>query len=365
MNRVDLRELAICHCKPSLTLLISCEHVRSKVDRRVEKLHEMFGAAMAQIKNQYNEHELAGFVQEPHLLESQIEIDDPTCESVAIFVNKTIARAYALPFDLPDTTIINNMFGCFEVQKVLNRIPRYWLLVIRNQVPYLFEGYESSVTEVVHRHTSWQGEETFEAQDLGGLVCDLPMQQWGSQCRYQNIEEFYAKLDAYLRHFLEVDKLPLVLLAGGEDIEQFKKHSVYNKHVLVSSEMVALLSQAQMAKMMWPSVKKYYDHQRTQHLHLMREACEAHMCLTNVADIWKALHEDRIRMLCVEEQLHQTACEDLAHAKVTVKPSCGSLRSIDIIDDILELAISKNISVSLHPQDGLSAYHGIVALIRE
>lgn len=365
MNRVDLRELAICHCKPSLTLLISCEDMRIKVGRRVEKLHEMFGAAMKQIKEQYNEHELAGFVQEPHLLESQIEIDDPTCESVAIFVNKSVARAYALPFDLPDTTIINDMFACFEVQKVLNRIPRYWLLVIRHQIPYLFEGYESSVSEVIHRHTNWQGEEVFEAEDLGGLVCDLPTQQWGAQCRYQNNEEFYAKVDAYLGHFLDVDRLPLVLLASAEDIEQFKKYSSYGKSVIASSEMIALLSQAQMAKMMWPSVKKYYDHQRTQHLHLIREACEAHLCLTNVADIWKVLHEDRVRMLCVEEQLHQAACEDLAHAKVTIKSSCGHLRSIDVIDDIIELALSKGITVSLYPKGELSAYHGIVALIRE
>lgn len=325
----------------------------------------MFGAAMAQIKKQYSDHELAGFVKEPHLLESQIEIDDENCKSVVIFVNKSIARAYALPFDLPDTTYINDMFACFEVQKILNRIPRYWLLVIRRQVPYLFEGYASTVTEVVHRHTSWQGEEVFEAQDLGGLVCDLPAQQWGAQCRYQNIEEFYAKLDHYLRHFLEVDKLPLVLLAEGEDIEQFKQHSAYSKHVLVSSQMVALLSQTQMAKMMWSSVKKHYDHQRAEHLELMVDASEAHMCLTNAADIWKALHEDRIRLLCVEEQLHQAACEDLAHAKVTVKPSCGSLRSIDIIDDIIELAIGKNIPVSIYPKDALSAYHGIAALIRE
>ena len=302
MNRVDLKELGVSLTTPSVTIFIFCQFEH----RRVEKFHHWFGKAMAELRERYPD-QMAGIVTDVQVLLSQVDLEQ-NCASVALFINKYIARAYVLPFELPDMIHIDKGFYIQPVLNILNRVTFGWVVVIRNNVPYLFEAYENSLLEVVHRHNSWQGEQVERMSDAGGQICEMPVERWGAQCRYATPQEFIAKIDAYLKHFLtgcttdnEVaghgNLAPLVLVAAQHDLDAFEHYSIYRDFVMTVPAQQNIFSPAELLKRAWPLIKKYYEHWQKENLKELKDGVKAQIVVQGIEAVWKAIRQDRVRLL--------------------------------------------------------------------
>jgi hypothetical protein len=370
MNRVDLKELGVSITTPSLTIFMSLQFER----RPVEKFHHLFGKAMAALKERYPD-QMAGIVTDVQVLLSQVDLEQ-NFQSVALFINKYSARAYVLPFDLPDTIHVDKSFFIQPILNILNRVTFGWVIVIRHSVPYLFEAYEHSLLEVVHRHNGWQGERVEKMSDVGGQICEMPVERWGAQCRYATPQEFIAKIDAYLKHFLtgcstdngvagHGNLAPLVLVAGQRDLDAFEQYSAYRDFAKLVPAQQNIFSQEELLKRAWPLISNYYGHWQRENLKELQEAVKAELVVKGVEAVWKAIRQDRVRLLCVERDLHLPACENLATTEVTPGTSCGNLRAIDAIDEILEIARSKGVRVSLYDHGELKAYDAIAAVLAD
>lgn len=370
MNRVDLKELGVSLATPSITVYIT---LVGEV-RPLEKIHHMFGQALKEARQKFPEN-MNGIAQEIQAYIAQINIEKD-CKSVAFFMNKYVARAYALPFELKDAIYIEKMFVTKPILAILNRLPLGWVLVIRSHTPYLFEVYETALVEVVHRHNTWTGERVERLSDMGGEVCEIPVTEWGAKCRYATPQEFMTKIDGYLKHFIHDYSAhdgipghahiePLIVFADQKDLMTFEKFSCYAEFAQTVAAARDLFSHEELLKRATPLIQKQYAQFKREDLHELKDALKAKLGVEGVEAVWTAARQDRIRLLCVDRSLQQPACEDLATTVAKPGTQCGSLRPIDMVDEIIELARGKGIRVSFYDDHELVVHGGIAAVLTD
>lgn len=357
MNYVDIKELGIHSKGPAVTIYLSCEFEK----RSVEKLNHLFGKAMAQLKEQFPQ-EAPDVKLDVHFIQSQIDFSQKYLKSVAIFVNKHIARVYGLPFALPDTISLDATFLLAPLIYALNRHDRFWLLLL-HKTPHLFCGYEDALVEVVHKHRTREGEKAYDIQDAAGEICTIPVDQWGARCRYKTSEEFIAALDGYLEHFIDDERLPLLVTGAPDQVDLFKQHSRYAPEAHVLKQSALLLPE--LLKQALPVVHKLYAEHRKADLKAVKDACKAKMCAQGAEAVFKAAHQDRIKVLVVERTLKVPGCEDQARADAHKATHCGSLKPIDLVDEIIRVCRSKGVEVSLFEHGELEEFDGIAAALTD
>lgn len=358
MNHVDLGELAVHVTSPALTVYVALPYER----RPLEKVQAAYAQACHEFKKKYPQ-DAAQVLADLHLLLSQVTLEAPA-KTVIFFLNKYVVRAYVVPFELPDTIRCDTRFLLEPIMYTLNRTPHFWVLLLRQQTPYLFEGYHDALIEVVHKHVTQQGERSYVIQDAAGNVCHLDSQQWGPHCRYASEEEFIKKIDGYLEHFIEPHD-SLVIAGSKTDLETFATYSAFQKDVIASHHLEGLFSHEALLKALVPTVIKHEAKVVKQGLKEFMQASRAKLTVHGAEHVFKMLRADRVRLVCVEKDLHEAACEDLATASAAKGTDCGSLKPIDIIDEILELCVSKGVRYVVVEKGALADFQGIGAVVTD
>jgi len=359
MNHVDLRELSVHATSPALTVFVSLQNER----RRVDKVNAMYGQARAEFKKKYPQ-DWEKILVDVHVLLSHVDIEKD-CLGVVLFLNKSLARAYPVAFEVQDTIFCGNHFLTRPLAHALNRLQRFWLLLLHNQTPYLFEGYDHTLSEVVHKHMTRTGEESFEVQEAAGKVCTMPTQQWGPQCRYASVQDYIKKIDAYLDHFFSTEDLPLVVVGSRSDLEKFEQYSTFHEKIIANHAIEGVFSTEALLKAVLPAVRRHAAKIVKQELKELAQAHKANLTAQGAEAVFKIVRSDRARLVCVERQLQESACEDLATASAKKGTDCGSLKKIDIIDEVLELCASKGIRVALLDKGVMAEYDGIAAILTD
>ncbi len=360
MNRVDLRELSASVAQPSVTITLSFAGERHRVDH----LRHMVGKARAQLVAQFPD--ASSLIPEIHIIESQVDIT--RAPALLICINKFMVRVYELPFTMEDEIVIGSMFATQKVASVLNRTDRFWVVLINKDTPYLFEGSQEMLIEVVHRHTSWYGEGITSLSDAAGKTCPQP---WDTSCRYTNPEDFIKKIDEYLSHLVNGDPLPLVLVADKKNEAAFLKYSKFavrqekGHTASVIAVHSAPVAPEQLHALVFPHVQTWYKRRAAELLKKATLAREAHMITDDALRALKALQEDRVTLLCVERDFFMPGCEDRYADQVVVARSCDVTQPIDIIDSIIEAALSRSIPVAFYDHRTLAPAKHIIAVWRE
>jgi len=355
MNRVDLRELAVHVTYPAISLFISCD----TIGQYHKKIHELLLRAIHELTPRVDKKMLATITEHCNKIQAQIPTDG-TYQGIACFISVHGARLYTVPFVVDEQVVVDKMYTVTDILTKLNRAVRYWVVVINKTTPYFFEGYQQQLTEVMHSHSTFvNGQQPVTIAQTARLICDEKL-----KCRNATTEEFVGAIDKHLQHFIHSDPLPIVLVASEASQADFMNHSEYTDAVAGVVVTDELLSMKDIAQRAWPLIEEYTDAHKKKALKQVREADEAQMCVYDIKTVWKLLHADSIRMLCVDEKLHVPVCEDIVQSAIAQKSDCGSLRAVDAVDEIIEYAHGKNIPIYLCTAAELKKYQGLVAIKR-
>jgi len=353
MNRVDLHELAVHVTYPAISLFISC----NTIGQYHKKINELLMRALDEITPRCDKKMLGIITEHCNKIQAQIPREG-THQGIACFISVHGARLYTVPFVLDEQLVVDTRYTISNLLMKLNRAVRYWVVVINNTTPYFFEGYEEQLTEVMHSHSTFvNGQQPVNIAQTAGLICDKKL-----KCRSATTEEFMKAIDKHLQHFMQSDPLPIVLVASESGQADFMNYSEYTDAVAGVVVTDDLLPMHDIAVRAWPLVEEYVSAHKKRALKQVREADEAQLTVCDSTHVWKLLHADAVRMICVDAQLHIPMCEDSAQSDVTKKADCGTLRAVDGVDEIIEYAHGKNISVYLCTAAELKKYHGLVAI---
>lgn len=356
MNYADIHELAIHQGRPAASLYILCTDGRGCINKINAKCLE----AAAQARDLYKSEAGEQLAKKLESLHSRIPIEAHV-KSVAIFVNEHIAWAYALPYATRDQVLVSDRFVVEDIIRHLGQSLRYWVLVLFHGKPFLFDGYDETILEVVHRHNLKTGEERIDLSDLAGRVC-LPS-VWRTNCRYKNVLEFIRAVDRDLGHFVEADPLPLICFADKESLETFRQHSHYADRILLSVPIDRLYDQEDLQLILWPLLQKNYAHLQTEMLAKLREACHAHLCARGVVAVWRALHEGRAQFICIAREHAQVVCELPLLDTVMISQDCHDGSPKDGIQLLVELALREGVPLCWYDDKRMLEEFSYVAAI--
>lgn len=358
MNYSDIRELSLYRGTLSVSLCIVCN------DRFgcINKITTLCLEAAHKVRERYDSPEGHALAKKLESLQSRIPVESHI-QSVALFVNESIAWAYPLAYTVQDATYIDDHFVTDTIVRNLVRATRYWVLVLYHDKPFLFDGYDGTLLEIVHRHTTRTGEERVTLNDLAGRVCGANPAVWGRNCRYATKQEFVHHLDESLQHFIESDPLPIVCCGDTASIEAFRSYSEYADRILISLPLDRLYDREDLQVKVWSLVQRGYDHLRQEMLRNLQEACTAHLCVRGITSVWRALHEGRAQFICLEKKYEPSVCELRMSDDLTFSSTCRDGVIKNGIDVLLEVALRMGVPFCWYPASTLAQYSRVAAIV--
>lgn len=357
MNYADIRELGVYQKGLAVSLYVVCN------DRWgcINKINAMCLEAAAQVRTKYPNPEGEALAKKLESLYSRIPVESHI-RGVALFINESITWVYPLPYTTEDAIIIANRFVTEGIVHNLGRAMRYWLLVLFHGKPFLFDGYDDTILEIVHRHVLKDREEKVDINDLAGRVC-REKTSWGVNCRYATVKEFIRVVDRDLQHFIEADPLPIVCCADQQSLEAFRTYSYYADRVLLSIPIDHLYDREDLQEQLWPLVQKSYAHLQKEMLIKLQEACEAHLCAQGIVQVWRALHEGRAQFICISRGYTEQICALPATDTIVISSSCHDGTIKDGVDALIELALRLGVPLCWYSDNSLQEFSHVAAIV--
>jgi hypothetical protein len=355
MNYADVRELAVHQGKLAASIYVLCN------DRWgcINKINAMCMESAAKVRSMYPTHEGERLAKKLESLHSHIPLESHI-RSVSLFVNESIAWVYPLPYVAEDKIIIADRFIFDNMIHNLGRAVRYWLLILFHGKPFLFDGCDDTILEVVHRHRLKDREELVNINDLAGRVCRTA---WGVNCRYKNLQEFIGVVDRDLQHFIEVDPLPVVCCADQESLKAFREYSCYADRVLLSVPLDHLYDREDLQMQLWPLVQKSYAHLQKEMLIKLKEACQVQLCARGMVQVWRALCEGRAQFICISRNYTEQICTLSAIDSVVISSSCHDGTIKDGVDVLIELALHEGVPLCWYSDNSLQELSHVAAIV--
>lgn len=343
MNRLDIQELCVHMSYPAITIISSC--TKEGIQEKFDHLISLVSKKNPEIKHiQLHMHEL---------LEQLVCPLDKT--KIALFANKHIVRAYALPCNVADVESIDHYFILDPIATCINRKERYFVLECDPENLAFYEGHDETLIQVIYTKTGYQWK---MAQPIGTLQKRICKALSEKACIEEVTIEFYQSLDAHLAEYVERDPQPLVIVGDEEHIQQFKK---YSKHAPIVCAFVQDFTHV------FKRVNGCYKQLYTQAIEKLNSA-SADVLIDKTANhqaITQAARQGAVEVLLVERSFHENGCEDIVSGELEKKDACSTTEiNIDLIDALIESVKSKGGAVLLLPENSLANYNHVVAFTR-
>lgn len=358
MNKHDLMVLQKIQGYPLVTLTLPTHRTMPENKQDPIRVKNLVTQTVNRLLNEFDKREVEPLLR--NLEQAAAQIDYPhVLDGLAIFVHHDFFRLFYLPFPLKERGIIAETFYTRDLVFALNRLQRYWTLVLSEKPTRLYEGVRDSLTELEEEgfpmlHEGPGGEEPLP----GGFGVRK------SQIRDEYHRKFFRQVDQALKPFLADDPLPLVMVGVDRYLAFFNEVSSHKDQILTTLTGNHDQTPAhELAKLVWPLVELNLSEQRKQSLLELEKAIGERKALTTIGEIWRYAREGRGRLLLVEENFHYPAKVD--QSGLTLLPADdptapGAMD--DAVDEIIEAVISHGGQVRFLA-DGLLAEHQRIALV--
>lgn len=319
MNRRDIQELRIHVGYPAITLIMPCDKKRIK-----EKFIELVNDVTSE------EPLITSLLGQFDVLYDQLvcPADNAT---IALFVNKYLARIYFLPFAMKEMAASGHTFKLDMLIAGLNRQHRYWVVDCSGGQVRLLEGTKDFLVDV----------------DQAFIGIDAP----------DNPVKYVLQLRDYARDCLEQDVLPICLL--GEPVER-------KKFILQSPHRDRVVAEVDNPLAIWPAMQSYFEQEQRVLFATLHNGVKGTNYVDRIQDILSAARQGQVSDLLVEQSYHFDACEEKVTRHVLTKKAVCPVgyQKVSLVDQIIESVRSKGGRVIIVPDGLLLEFRRLAALLR-
>jgi hypothetical protein len=360
MNQSDIRFLQSIREYPSLSILTPT-HRTSPANRQDPiRVKNLVKEATDRLTAEFPRRDVEPLLT--RLEQEAARIDFPyTLEGLALFVNRTMARTFYLPFTVKERVAVDDTFATRDLVFTLNRSPRYWVLALSEQPTRLYEGLRDNVNEVTLGGFPMTHEGPGGATALPG---GFGVQR--SAYRDEAHRRFFRAVDAALGRVLAVEPLPLAVL-GVERYLAFFDEVSQNKQQVITTLRGSYdkTSAPELAEMVWPAVRSALVASRRAALEDLEAAVGEQRYAAGINEVWPLANEGRGATLLVEEDYHYPARHDPTGLYLipAVDPTAPEVLD-DAVDDMIEVVLAKGGRVVFEDPGVLTAYQHIAMILR-
>lgn len=359
MKRQDILDLAAQSSYPSLTITLPTH--RTSPDNRQDpiRLKNLVVEAAARLTDELGKREVAAVLRSLEDLVGEVD-HTYNLDGLALFVSADGAKAYKLPFTLPERVIVDERFFTRDLVYAYNRSPHYWVLALSEQPTRLFLAFRDDLEEV--------NEGTPFPMTHGGpggargLPNDPAVN--ASQFRDEHHRIFFRDVDAALGTLMAQEPLPLAVVGVDRYLSFFGEVSAH------AGQIVATLrgnhdqtSAHDLGRLVWPLVKESLAERRATILDELGVAVGGQRSASTLGEAWRFAQEGRGQTLVVEEGYHEAATLDESGLHLLPPGDESGPAALDDAVDATVAAVLEKGGRVVFVDDGALAQHGRIALI--
>lgn len=373
MTRRDIVFLQFQQEYPSISVIVNLSQAMPDRQENVTKVKNALKVVKERLLKEVSEAEVDAIISNAEEAANAFDYGATKAKSVALFINKNVARVFLLPISLPDRIEIGPVFEIRDILWALHRMPRYWVLLLSEKPSRLFQGFGQELVEIIEPAQDALGndQDGFPYSYLAPNeehVNDKLGDDLHHGARYFDDckEKFYERVFKLLERFLKVDQLPLIIISDEKNHHLFERasheypiagwvHGDYCKRTVHD-----------IAPLVWPVVSKHLANECTKKIAFFKEQAmggKKHAC--GMMAVWAAAHEGRVHELLVEEDFKVFGAVDgdnPLHIEIVDKESS---QAHDLINELIEVVLSKGEGiVTFCPKDALKKYEYVAAVLR-
>jgi hypothetical protein len=320
-------------------------------------LKNLIREAEARLISSIGKKDASSLVKRLRHLESDID-HRKNLESLILFVNKDLAKYMRLPIAVENRVVIDKTFATRDLIRALHQEVDYFVLVLSQQKVRLIEAVANRVAG--------------EAGDPFPIENNLffptsKAEQANAERQTNLLSEFFNRIDKELNAVRKDNPLPVLICTEESNYYEFLKiadqKDFYFKTFLnrnrVEEKDHAIVKDA------WEIVKAYTKENNNSRKAELEKAVSTGRFLSDINDIWKAIHQGRVRTLFIAQGLFQPA---IIKSDVVIPVSGDKPDKEDVIDDIYDEMIETNMryggDVVFLPKDELIPFNGFGAVTR-
>jgi hypothetical protein len=369
MNRFDIEFLESFEGYPSVSCYIPTYRSMPEKAQDSIKLKNI----IHEVRNQFNQNpyqaEFDVIINTLEKLSDSIDFSQLS-DGLALFANVDCARAYILPFSVPELISIDTTFNVRPLIRGLHENVRYWLLVLDEEPTRLYEGKNNHVAEFIHPLGTPSSQLAFPLSEE--LPEDDHVKAVGKgdlDARYLDDRKlhFFRKIDDALGLVLAQEPLPVILVGTEKNRALFKEATRHIKVIIGEIEGDFVKNPLQICvekagKLIQDHAKKV----RQNYLDDIEEAINKKQFTFGLQEVWRAANSGRIATLLIEDEYAPVGkIDDQDPLKVVLSTQDHEEKVLhDLGELLIELVTSKRGSVIFYPRGTLGEYKQVAALLR-
>lgn len=359
MNRQEIKALAAVAGYPCLTITLPTH--RTSPDNRQDpiRLKNLVAEAADRLSGELGRRAAEGVLSALEGLAGQIE-HQHNLDGLALFVADDLARAYRLPFSLPERVVVGESFFTRDLVYAYNRSPHYWVLALSEQPTRLFAAVRDDLEELT------EGSAFPMAHGGPGGARGLPNDPAvnASQLRDEHHRIFFRSVDGALAAHMADDPQPLALVGVDRYLAFFDEVTSHREAIVAALRGNHDQTSAhELGKLVWPLVREALGEQRRAIFEQLNAAVGGQRSASTLGEVWRFAHEGRGQTLVVEEGYHEAAALDETGLRLLPAGDAGAQRHLDdAVDEVIAVVLDKSGRV-VFVDDGTLAAHSRIALI--
>lgn len=273
-------------------------------------------------------------------------LDGPVDRAVALFVSATHSARVDLPVDVADRCVVDPSFATRDLVRALHRTPRHVVLLLSADEARLLDGAGDTLAPV----------------PVGFPLTD-PGHRTGEPPRLK----FLVTVDKALGSYLRLHPAPLVIVAAQPTLASFRWMSRNTQRLAGTIAHDHIMhSTAELGARIRTVLEDYLLSRRAEAISLLAARNDRGRAVYGVQKAWTAARWERPEMLAVEQGFFYPA--RLGDDGDTVHPAHDPHEPDvidDLVDELIELVLSRGGWVALLDDDTLPAGTGVALTLHE
>lgn len=279
-------------------------------------------------------------------------------DSLILFVNEDIAEFARLPIPVTNRVVIDSTFSTRALIRAIHAEFNYYILVLSQDKVRFIEALNDKVVKEFKSPFPMENTQFFAKNNIENAVASR---------RRNLMAEFFNQVDKEVNAIRKQNPLPLLISTVEENYPEYlkiadDKHSIFK--TFLNDNRIAEKEQTIVAEA-WKIIEAYNKEKNTARKSELLKAVAHNKFLSDTNDIWRAIHEGKVKTLFVEKGLFQPA---IVEDNVVIYVSNNRVRDKEVIDDIFDEMIELNMrfggDVVFLPKGELTKFNGFGAITR-
>ena len=360
MNRHDILMVQEAGGHPSLTITLPTHRTRPDNQQDPIRVKNMVTQAQEQLLQEFNKRELAPLFERLEKLADAIEYEY-ALDGLVLYVNKDFDAKFYLPFTVPERIVVGDNFLTRDLVFAMNRMRRYWVLLLSEQPTRLFEGFHDTLVEVTEGGFPMTHEGPGGAQALpGGYGKKV------SAHRDERHRQFFRSVDEALKPFLADDPLPLGVVGVDRYLAFWEEVSTHNQFVRATLlGNYDHMTRHELGEVIWPQVQLAQIEREERELGELAQMANQQRVVSTLGEVWRSANLGRGKTLFVERDYHEAGRLDETGLLLLPAADPNAPDVIpDAVDEAIEMVLNKGGEVICVDNGQLEAYQRIALVLR-